>query len=84
MHMYCHVASCIKEFGPLHSFWLFPFERCNDILEGQPTNNRSVELQLMYLFLKDIRHLQLHYEALSLPLVHHFKVTLPMHLAMSL
>ena len=28
-------------------------------------------------FQKDIRQLQSHYEALSLPLVEHFKVTLP-------
>ena len=32
MHMHCHLASCIREFGPIHSFWLFPFERYNGIL----------------------------------------------------
>ena len=47
------------------------------VLGCQPTNNRSLEIQLMHRFPKDIRHLQLHYEALSLPLVDHFKVTLP-------
>ena len=34
MHMHCHLTACVKEFGPLHSFWLFPFERYNGILEG--------------------------------------------------
>lgn len=27
MHMHCHLASCLREFGPIHGFWLFPFER---------------------------------------------------------
>ena len=58
--MHCHLASCIKEFGPMHSFWLFPFERYNDILESQPTNNRSIELQLMRRFQTDNLYLHLH------------------------
>ena len=32
MHMHCHLAACIREFGPIHSFWLFPFERYNGIV----------------------------------------------------
>ena len=53
MHMHCHLSSCLKEFGPLHSFWIFPFECYNRVLEGQPTNNRSVELQSMRRFQKE-------------------------------
>ena len=34
MHMHSHLASCIREFGPAHSFWLFPFEWYNWILKG--------------------------------------------------
>ena len=62
MHMHCHLASCIKEFGPLHSFWLFPFERYNGVLEEQPTNNRSIELQLLRHFQKDSAIFNLHNE----------------------
>ena len=58
-HMHCHLVTCIKNFGPLHSFWLFPFERYNGILGDQPNNNRSVELQFMRRFQKDNNHLQM-------------------------
>lgn len=77
MHMHAHLAACIQEFGPAHSFWLFPFERYNGILEGQPTNNRSIELQLMRRFRKDNWHLQLQHETKALPLADHFKEALP-------
>ena len=77
MHMHCHLASCIREFGPAHSFWLFPFERYNGILEGQPTNNRSIELQLMRRFQKDNMHLHLHHEAKQWPCADHFLQALP-------
>lgn len=39
----------------LHRFWLFSYERYN-ILEHQPTNNRSIEIQLMSRFLRDSNH----------------------------
>ncbi len=80
MHMHCHLAECIKEFGPSHSFWLFPFERYNGILEGQPTNNRSVELQLMHRFRKDIRHFELYHECKDMPYADHFRAALPQSL----
>lgn len=59
IHLHCHLASCIREFGPMHSYWLFPFERYNGILGNQPTNNRSIELQLIRRFQRDNIHLQL-------------------------
>ena len=67
MHMHCHLATCLQEFGPIHSFWLFPFERYNGILEGQPSNNRSVEIQLMQRFQKDNLHIHLQEEAKQWP-----------------
>lgn len=27
MHMHCHLKDCILDYGPLHGFWLFSFER---------------------------------------------------------
>ena len=34
MHMACHLKDCMLDFGPFSSFWCFPFERYNGILEG--------------------------------------------------
>ena len=56
MHMHCHLAECIRDFGTVSSFWLFSFERFNGSLGGQPTNNRSIKLQLI---VQDNSHLQL-------------------------
>ena len=59
MHMHGHLADCVLDFGPTSSFWLFSFERYNGILRDQPTNNRSIEAQLMNRFLLDNSHLHL-------------------------
>ena len=77
MHMHCHLTQCVKEFGPIHTFWLFPFERYNGVLEGQPTNNRSIELQLMRRFQRDNMHLHLHHEAQQWPNADHFLQAIP-------
>ena len=53
MHMHTHLASCVEDYGPLHSFWLYAFERYNGILGGFPNSNRSIEIQLMQRFLYD-------------------------------
>lgn len=52
MHMHCHLRACIDDYGPLHSFWLYAFERYNGILGQMPNNNRSIEIQLMKRFLQ--------------------------------
>ena len=59
IHLHAHLADCILEYGPISTFWLFSFERFNGLLGDEPTNNRSIELQLMTRFLKDNAHLQL-------------------------
>ena len=53
MHMHCHMKQCIQDYGPLHGFWLYAFERYNGLLGEFPHNNRSIELQLMNRFIKD-------------------------------
>lgn len=53
--------------GPMHSYWLFPFERYNGLLGNQPTNNRSIELQLMRHFQRDNTHPQLINQAKEWP-----------------
>ena len=40
MHMQCHLADCVRDFGPIYGFWLFSFERYNGVLGKYPTNNR--------------------------------------------
>ena len=52
----------------MRAIWLFPFERFNGILRNQPTNNRSIEIQLMRRFHKDNSHVQLVNEAKYWPL----------------
>lgn len=59
IHLHVHLADCIRDYGPMSSFWLFAFERFNGILGDEPTNNRSIEIQLMTRFLKDNAHLEL-------------------------
>lgn len=47
MHLHCHLKECVQDFGPLHAFWCFSFERFNGILGATPMNGRSIEVQLM-------------------------------------
>ena len=61
MHMHCHLRSCIEDYGPLHSFWLFAFERYNGILGAIPNNNHCIELQMINRFVIDqfLRNIEL-------------------------
>lgn len=62
MHMHKHIKECIYDYGPIASFWLYAFERYNGYLGKYPTNNRSVEIQLMRCFVKDLS-----YRSIKLP-----------------
>ena len=73
MHLHCHLANCIRDFGPSHAFWLFAFERYNGLLGNEPNNNRSVEIQLMQRFLKDNISLQLLSENEEKPCAEYFR-----------
>lgn len=53
MHLHGHLKECILDYGPLHGFWCFPFERFNGLLGAFPNNNRSIEVQLLNRFLDD-------------------------------
>ncbi len=50
MHLHCHLRDIILDYGPIHSFWLFSFERYNGILGNIPNNHRSITMQLMRKF----------------------------------
>ena len=43
MHIHSHLNEVLLDYGAVHSFWLFCYERFNGILGNQPTNNRAVE-----------------------------------------
>ena len=53
MHLHGHLKEVIMDFGPLHSFWLFSYERFNGILGKYPNNNKCIEPQLMSKFSQD-------------------------------
>lgn len=50
MHLHLHLKDCLLDYGPVHGFWCFPFERFNGILGAYPTNNLNVEVQMMNRF----------------------------------
>ena len=53
MHLHSHLMNCAVDYGPVHNFWLFSFERFNGVLGDFKTNQREVEIQLMRKFLRD-------------------------------
>lgn len=42
-HLVVHLARCLGDFGPPHSWWAYPFERINGLLQKIPTNHRFSE-----------------------------------------
>ena len=44
IHLHAHLVDCVGDYGPMSSF---SFERFNGLLGNEPTNNRSIELQLI-------------------------------------
>lgn len=57
MHMHGHLKSCMDDYGPLHGFWLYSFERYNGIISSMPNNNKAIEPQVMRRFLREIHSL---------------------------
>ena len=53
MHMQLHLRDCLLDYGPVHAFWCFAFERYNGILGAYPTNSRAIEPQIMRKFLRE-------------------------------
>ena len=47
MHLHNHLKDCLLDFGPIHVFWCFSFERFNGAFGYFHTNNRAVEIQFM-------------------------------------
>ena len=51
IHLHGHLASFIRDFGPVYSYWLFPYERLNGILGSYHSNSHNISAQLMTRFL---------------------------------
>lgn len=51
MHMHLHLYKSVLNFGPVHAFWCFPFERYNGVLGSFQKNWVSPELQMTRKFL---------------------------------
>jgi len=53
LHLCLHLKQCLLDYGPVHGFWCFSFERCNGCLSKfQTTNKDRIEVQLMRKFLR--------------------------------
>lgn len=48
-HLSLHIIECLRNFGPVHSWWAFPFERYNGMIGKLNTNNKPGE-QLLVVF----------------------------------
>ena len=60
MHIHGHLTDCVTDFGPLSIFFLVVLiERFNGLLGNLPTNNRSIEVQVMRRFVHDNFYLQM-------------------------
>ena len=51
MHLHCHMAECVKDYGSVYGFWCFSYERYNGILGSFPTNKKKIASQLMRRFI---------------------------------
>lgn len=47
MHLHNHLKDCLLDYGPMHVFWCFSFERFNGVFGHFHTNNKAVEIQFM-------------------------------------
>ena len=49
MHLSCHLVDCIRDYGPVYSFWRFSVERYNGILGSYHKNNHNIGKWLSYM-----------------------------------
>ena len=50
MHLHVHLMDCLLDFSTIYTFWLFCFERYNEVLGNLPNNKRNIEPQIMRQF----------------------------------
>lgn len=73
MHLHGHLKECILDYGPIHGFWCFPYERYNGLLGEFPNNKKSIEVQLMNRFSREN-------DVMSTPLPKEFAEVLNQHI----
>ena len=47
MHILHHVADGLKRYGPVHSMWMYPYERFNSWTCRRATNRRGPEATII-------------------------------------
>ena len=72
MHLSCHLGQCMEDYGPVHGFWCYPFERYNGLMGSTPHNNRSIECQMMQRIIRENQALFLTEENIPEVLLHCF------------
>ena len=67
LHLHCHLADCLRDYGPSQSTWCFSFERLNGILGNTPTNmkNLQIEKTLVNRFVQQVEMCSTNTELLS-------------------
>ncbi|EXX64033.1 hypothetical protein RirG_146680 [Rhizophagus irregularis DAOM 197198w] len=53
IHLALHIPNCCRDYSPIYSYWLFPFERLNGYIGSYPNSNRQIEPELMKIVLKN-------------------------------
>ncbi|GET67022.1 hypothetical protein RIR_jg25870.t3 [Rhizophagus irregularis DAOM 181602=DAOM 197198] len=53
IHLALHIPDCCRDYGPIYSFWLFPFERLNGYIGSYPNSNRQIEPESIKIVLKN-------------------------------
>ncbi|RHZ48735.1 hypothetical protein Glove_543g98 [Diversispora epigaea] len=53
IHLLMHILECIRDYGSVYNFWLFPYERLNGYIGSYPNSNRQIEPELMRIVLKN-------------------------------
>jgi len=58
-HMSLHLPKCLREFGPVHGWWGFTFERYNGIIQQQISNNKLSQSNVILDFFYNNLHFQI-------------------------
>ena len=45
LHLHCHLAECLRDYGPAHDTWCFSFERLNGVLGRMPSNKQLLQIE---------------------------------------
>ncbi|OAD74310.1 hypothetical protein PHYBLDRAFT_167725 [Phycomyces blakesleeanus NRRL 1555(-)] len=55
MHLHLHLQNTICDFGPVYGYWLFGFERFNELLKNLKTNRKiGFKETFMKIFIEDV------------------------------